>query len=95
MFMPLCRCDPPSSEFGFCSISPVISTKYKIFKENEMKIDVESRYKLELISLLLIFCFAKVTQGFFIVTKSRIFGQAGFLYDSKVCRLLLKCSKKL
>jgi hypothetical protein len=32
-----------------------------------------------LISLLLISCCTKVTQGFFIVTKSRIFGQAGFL----------------
>ena len=38
-----------------------------------MKIDVRSRYKLELISLLLISCCVKVTQDFFIVAK------AGFL----------------
>ncbi len=49
-----------------------------------MKIDVKSRYKQEFISLLLISCCTKVTQGFFIVTKSRIFGQAGFLGGSGV-----------
>jgi hypothetical protein len=47
-----------------------------------MKIDVKSRYKLELISLLLISCCTKATQDFFIVTKSQIFGQAGFLGGS-------------
>ncbi len=43
-----------------------------------MKIDVKSRYKQELNSFILISCCTKATQDFFIVTKSRIFGQAGF-----------------